>query len=256
MMFADCASIESDLGPFVDGELRGPKVLAILQHVERCPNCAAEVDAMRQLGEALRTAAPADPDAPAWDGLASTVISRTRAEADESWYSVLRRGGEDWHWVIVGAGSFAATVVSTTVLSAILAFGPRPERGDSLSALIRNSEMPVDAVPAYFDHEAMYLMFDDIGPMASRGETQLARRVVDESEESLTELEVVDELLARVAPKGRPVEFERMGAKERRRTEALLERMNQLRFSRLVPISATVGTLQVRFSASTSVRGL
>jgi hypothetical protein len=204
----------------------------------------------------LRAAAPVDADVLTFDGLASTVISRTLAEDEESWHSLLRRGAEDWHWVIVGAGSVAATLVSTTVLSAILAFGPRPERGDSLSALIRNTDVPVNAMPAFFDREAMTMQFDDIGPMASRAETELTLNVVDESEESLSEQEVVDELLATVTVMGRAVELDRMGAKERRRTVALLERMNQLRSSGLVPMSATVGPVQVRFSASTSVRGL
>ena len=36
-----------DLAAFVDGELRGAAVLASLEHLERCRDCAAEVASLR-----------------------------------------------------------------------------------------------------------------------------------------------------------------------------------------------------------------
>src|ERR1700741_3049790 len=102
-------SVHRDLAAFVDGELRGATVLDVLQHLERCDDCAAEVAHLRSIGEKIRATVPAESVPAELEGLASTVISRTRAESAESWPGIFRRAQEDWHWVIVGAGAIAAT---------------------------------------------------------------------------------------------------------------------------------------------------
>ncbi len=114
---------------------------------------------------------PSESVPPELDGLASTVISRTRAESAESWPGIFRRAQEDWHWVIVGAGAIAATFVSTLVLSAILAFGPKPDRADSISAFYTNFRTPAGdlyllATPAGRDQEPIWVN-ENGGPAAS-----------------------------------------------------------------------------------------
>src|SRR5262245_40427565 len=98
MIALECPSVRRDLAAFVDGELRGDRVLRVLRHLDRCASCTGEVESLRGLGDLLRTNAPADPDGGTFDGLAGTVISRTRAEANQSWWAVARRASEDWHW--------------------------------------------------------------------------------------------------------------------------------------------------------------
>ncbi len=170
MITPECI-VQRDLGAFVDGELRGASVLEVLHHLEGCPDCAAEVAYLRSLGDTMRQTIPSESVPPELDGLASTVISRTHAESAESWPGIFRRAQEDWHWVIVGAGAIAATFVSTLVLSAILAFGPKPDRADSISAFYTNFRTPAGdlyllATPAGRDQEPIWVN-ENGGPAAS-----------------------------------------------------------------------------------------
>jgi anti-sigma factor RsiW len=127
MTTVGCAAIQHQLGPFVDGELTGAERLEVIHHLDGCEECARELGALHDLGETVRTiASTAGPHAPELAGLAAGVVSRSRAEADLSWRAWLDRASADWHWVIVGAGSVAATFVSALLLSAILALGPGP----------------------------------------------------------------------------------------------------------------------------------
>jgi anti-sigma factor RsiW len=103
MSTTGCAAVRPNLGALVDGELRGATVLRVLRHVDTCRACAGEVEALRRLGDLVRVSASVDTPG-ALDGLASTIVSRSRAEAEQSWRGVLRRASEDWHWVVVGAG--------------------------------------------------------------------------------------------------------------------------------------------------------
>jgi anti-sigma factor RsiW len=136
-MTSTCVFVHRDLDAFVDGELRGAARMRVFKHLQTCEACAADVEAMRGLGDVLRSSAEkSQPDHAGLAGLAATVISRTKAETDESWAGTMRRATEDWHWLLVGSGSVAATLVVTLILSAMLAFGPKPQRSDSLAAIV------------------------------------------------------------------------------------------------------------------------
>ena len=129
---------------------------------------------MRSLGDTIRATRPSDMSPPDLEGLASTVISRTRAESAESWPGIFRRAQEDWHWVIVGSGAIAATLVSTAILSAILAFGPMPDRADSISAFYTNFRTPAGdlyllATPAGLDQEPVLVRLNEDGALGSGG---------------------------------------------------------------------------------------
>ena len=73
------------------------------------------------------TAAQADLLVQDLAGLASGVISRTRAEAAESWQGIFRRATGDRHWLLVGSGALSATFLTGLFTTALLAFGPEPE---------------------------------------------------------------------------------------------------------------------------------
>lgn len=116
-----CRDVIRALGAYVDDELPGAERLEVSDHLEKCPSCADEVIALRDLGDSLRlvgarTATP--PDALA--GLAGGVTSRIFAEEQQSWSAAWGRAFEDWHWVAVGVGSVAAALVSVTLVSVMV----------------------------------------------------------------------------------------------------------------------------------------
>jgi len=254
MLRIDCRVNRGDLDAFVDGELRGARVLDVLRHLESCRACTAYVDDLRQIGEQLRVEGTADPDARVFDGLASTVVSRTRAEHAASWRALARRASEDWHWVLVGAGAMTATIVSTAILSVILAFGPRPQRDDSLSALIAHSAWSrgdvilVYATPAgtdrglFFVNDAYYGWGRD-----SRAVANLASQVVDRS---TPEPELVNALLELMTREGA---LDRMDPRDRDHAESLLQQINSRRANGPAPLGAPLYVHEVRYWTETSV---
>jgi hypothetical protein len=125
------------LGAFADGELPGAERLRVSMHLEGCEECAREVDAIASIGTVLRHAASTQ-RTPALEGLASGVVERVRAESAQSWRGMWARASQDWRWALVGAGSLAATFVSTLLVSAIVWEGPAGQRDDSLAARMRN----------------------------------------------------------------------------------------------------------------------
>jgi hypothetical protein len=228
-------------------------VLRVLQHVEECEACATEVASMRDLGDMLRdTAHEQHRELPAaMAGLASTVISRTKAEAAQSWRSVLRRGSEDWHWFLVGAGSVAATFFCTVFVSALLAFGPDPARDDSLAALIRNLNAPTGMLFLYATPdgagEASLFPADPDGPAASKLVAALGG--------DTSEAELVTSLAELMMPRDRFVPLSTMTPHERQQAELLSQQIKRIRMTESVrPIALeALFVHQVRFVTSTNV---
>ena len=99
-----------------------------------CPPCAREQRDLQSVGEALRLAAAPGP-ADDWTGLAPGVISRMRAEANETWSARAGRLFEDLHLVWIGLASTAATFLCGAVVLGMLHFAS-PERQDSLVNVI------------------------------------------------------------------------------------------------------------------------
>lgn len=129
--------VRAFLGAFADGELPGIERLRVSTHLESCDDCARELEAIHSIGESLRVAA-ATRETPELSGLASGVVARVRAESALSWRSLWDRASQDWRWALVGAGSVAATFVTTLLVSAIVWEGPASQRDDSLAARMRN----------------------------------------------------------------------------------------------------------------------
>jgi hypothetical protein len=133
------------LAEYIDGELSGVERLQVSRHLQQCAACAEDAKALRRVGDLLRHAAALDPAPAGLDGLAGGVISRTGAERAQSWRAVFQRAVEDWHWFFVGFGSVAASFVSVAFVSAVLHFGPAPQRDDSVSALLSNRDWHVNS---------------------------------------------------------------------------------------------------------------
>jgi|RhiMethySRZTD1v2_1073278.scaffolds.fasta_scaffold46705_5 hypothetical protein len=245
-----CNDVRPSLGSFVDGELTGADRLLVSEHLEHCVPCSEHVAWMRDVGSLLRDVADTPVMPPALDGLAGGVVSRTRAERAQSWRGVLSRALDDWHWVLVGAGSVTASFATTLFVSALLTFGPLPERNDSLSALITNLGTPVGslfvyATPAGSNLDSMLLQVDD--SESSRFTAALA------SYDAPTQADLVDALTDTVTHDGRLLDLSRMHPDTRRYAEALLDQIKSVRMLGPLPTGAAVNVHEVRLVTSTGV---
>ena len=134
MTLLTCAAVRRRLPAFHDRELAVGELISIESHLHDCPPCARDLRALQNIGEALRAAAaPAPSDD--WTGLRSSVISRMRAEAHESWTARTRRMFDDMHLVWIGFASTVATLVCGLLALGAVQFAS-PERDDSLAAMI------------------------------------------------------------------------------------------------------------------------
>ncbi len=229
---AGCDEFGRDLGPFIDGELDGTRMLRMSRHLEVCDECASALEDIELIGRSLRTLAPAETPLAAFDSLASTVVSRVRAESAVSWRATLRRGLDDWHWAIVGGGSIAATFVSTSLLSVMLAFGPAPQREDSLSALTTDLASPAGFLFVFASptgdagQDVMMLQVENGRPAAPRLVSDL---VVSREHQPVTEAELVERFQRVVTRHGRVMSLESLGPEQRVVAEALLDELTRLR---------------------------
>ncbi len=153
-MNGSCSPVRRLLGEYHDHELPIDQQVAVEGHLRRCPACAAEARGLHTVSTVLRVAAldrTRDADLRPLDGLASDVISRMRAEREESLSRTIERRFEDFHLVWAALGATAATVACVAITVGIFYLGNRSERPDSLAALIAaisnagSNENPVDA---------------------------------------------------------------------------------------------------------------
>jgi hypothetical protein len=130
-----CAAVRQRLAAFYDDELPVQERIAVQTHMNECEGCLQELqDRYQAVSTALRLAAAPGP-ADDWTGLTPGVISRMRAEANETWLAQLRRTFDDLHLVWIGLAATAGTVLCGAVVLGLLHFAS-PERGDSLRAMI------------------------------------------------------------------------------------------------------------------------
>jgi hypothetical protein len=151
MTLMTCGAVQRRLQAFHDRELQVADLIAIEGHLHDCPPCARDLTELQTLRNALRlAAAPAPSDD--WTGVRSSVISRMRAEAHESWTARVRRAFDDLHLVWIGLASTAATCLCAGAVLSMLHFAS-PERQDSLAAVIAVMAAPSgsDLNPARLD---------------------------------------------------------------------------------------------------------
>jgi hypothetical protein len=237
-----CRAVRRAISPFVDGELNGTERLAIARHLDVCAECASLVQSTVEIGDALRASAEADRRLPSFAGMTANVISRTRAESAQSWRAYVAHACDGWHWAIVGSGALAATFISTVLVSAILAFGPAPEREDSLSALIANLGSPSGAMflcgaPSGGNQDARLFQIDNGTPAASRMTTALAVNSV--ACRTSSEADIVEALAtAMTGSSGRVVALDSMHPAERKYIETLLD---EIALRRATPAQPAAG---------------
>ena len=141
MILLTCAAVRRRLSAFHDRELPIRDLIAIESHLSDCPPCASELRGLQAVGQALRMAAAPGP-ADDWTGVQPGVISRMRAEANESFAARASRFFDDLHLVWIGLAATAATFLCGAVALSALYFGSPQRRGDSLAAAIAVTTMP------------------------------------------------------------------------------------------------------------------
>lgn len=258
MTASGCDAFGRELGPFLDGELDGTWMLRVSHHLDECEECTAAIEDMRAVGASLRDKVSADVPPEIFDGLASTVVTRVRAESAVSWRATLARGFEDWHWAIVGGGAVAATVVSTSLLSIMLAFGSSPQRDDSLSAMTTNMGEASGYLYVYVsltgeaDQGVIRLQVDNGLPAAPPLVSDL---VVSREHEPVTEAELVALLQQLVMNSaGHVLPLERLWPEQRKAANALLDELSRLRLRRGANLGRSYQVHEMRLVTSVSAK--
>lgn len=156
MTLMTCSSVRRRLPAFHDRELAIHDLIAIESHVGTCPPCTRELREIGAIGEGLRLAAAPGP-ADDWTGLQPGVISRMRAEQNESLAARARRFVDDVHLVWIGMASATATLVLALSIMNIMHSGPG--RSDSLAAVFAmlGAEAGSNLNPASLDGRGLNL---------------------------------------------------------------------------------------------------
>ena len=218
-----------------------------------CERCRARLDEITEVGDLLRGLP--DRGLPAEiDGLAGRVVSRVGAESAQSWQRLAERAFDGWHWSVVGVGAIASTFVVTSLLSFLLAFGPGPERDDSLSALINNlgsspGVLFVWATPGP-GGDSVVMLVDNGQPQPDMFTAGLAEA---SGYRMPTEREMVGALADAITRRGRVVPLESLRPDERRYAEALLNGLSRLRWSGPASGAGRVVVHEVRLVTGLSV---
>jgi hypothetical protein len=218
------------LAEYVDGELSGIEMLHVSRHIEQCAACDEEAQNLRRMGEMLRHAARPEAAPDMLGGLAGSVVSRVSAERAQSWRALFSRAVEDWHWFLVGFGSVTAAFISITFVSAVLQFGPAPERQDSVAALLSNQDWHVVnsqdgsiwvwATPIRGNEYRIML--------TSRERAEAIAATKGPAAVFLTEQEVVGALGAALTGSGKPIDLQSMTPGMRSHALALIGRLRDL----------------------------
>jgi anti-sigma factor RsiW len=137
-----CRSVLTQLSPFHDGELPLDEEIAVAAHLRSCAACAAEARAIEGLGEALR--ATCRRGQLSWKEavtLQATVVSRFRAERDETIASRIGRVLDDTQRLWAGLG--AATVTALCILAFLTTLQlVSVDRKDSLAGILSAMASP------------------------------------------------------------------------------------------------------------------
>ncbi len=155
----NCSAVRRQLAEYHDGELTIDQRVTLQGHLRACPACAAEAQQLKGLSAVLHEAARQRTyaiDSHELDGLAEGVISRLRAEQEESFPRTVQKMFEDLHLVWAALGATAATFACLAITVGIFYFS-RAQTPDSLAAFIYSplsqstNEQGTDANPVQID---------------------------------------------------------------------------------------------------------
>ena len=141
-----CASTRRRLQAFHDRELAVADQIAVNAHLEWCDRCAADLDDLRMVGNALQHALAPRRAMLTQDEagvFTSTLVSRLQAEDDASIFTTLRLMFEDMHLVYAGLGAATATAVCLVIMLGMMRFATT-DRPDSLAAVMTVLATPLE----------------------------------------------------------------------------------------------------------------
>lgn len=143
--FFGCETARELLPLFVDGELAVDQQVELETHLRSCRTCAAHVEDLRLIGNSLRScvsAAGNDRETEfALRGLQAGVLSRLRAERDQSVPVRVRLMFEDLHVVWAGAGALAGVLACVLLTMSVISAIDK-HAADSLAAIIETMSNP------------------------------------------------------------------------------------------------------------------
>ena len=235
-----CVVVRRRLSAFHDRELPVEEQIAVASHLRSCVGCAADAASMECIGDVLRMGASrqAERAAAVLPGLPAGVIARLNAERQESVPAQVSRAFEDMRLGFAALGSTAAAMVTLLLMIALLHFGPRSERPDSLAVVL-----------------------DTLGPTAGVGNNIGLPRTAGEgtvSEEVFSEEDAVLTLAATVTRNGRIANPEylsdRASGPDRDQVERLLDELSRRRFEPARMGGSPVTVKTVFLLAHTTVR--
>jgi len=113
--YLGCDAARELLQPFVDRELAVAEQVELEAHLRWCETCAAHVEDLQLIGAALRVGAAVPPvhpeDEAAMAAIQSGVLTRIRAERDQSLPVRFREAFADMHFFWPALGATAALVI-------------------------------------------------------------------------------------------------------------------------------------------------
>ena len=246
MTLLTCSAVRRRLPLFHDDELPVPDTIAVETHVKECTDCARELRGLSDLRDALRVAvAPGPVDD--WTGLQPGVISRMKAEEQESWAACAGRLLDDLHLVWIGLASTAATFLCGAIVLGMLHFAS-PERDDSLAAVITVVSAPYGSeLNPVRGFGASFISVPSVPPKGAMADTL---------EEAITDHDVVLALSAMVTREGKVAGVSVL--KNNRDRAELVQLLDAISRNRLEPArfgQSPVAVNLVWLLAHTTVRG-
>jgi hypothetical protein len=247
--YLGCEVVREMLPGFVDGELVMQDQVAVESHLRWCRTCAAHVDDLRVIGDSIRFGgvnSHSEDESRELSALQAAVLSRVRAEQEQSFASQVRSLFDDLHLLWAGLGATAAVLVCLFGTMSVL-HAASEERPDSLKGVLQSLANPGS----------------DRNPMLLDGRIIQVPRALDDSPALESgEDEAVFALAAVITREGRIANYEVL-VKERANAEtawdvsSLLDRVARSRFAPAEQgvARAPVAVNMVWLLARTTVRG-
>src|SRR5260221_5932412 len=114
-----CTAVRRRLADFHDGELPVQTRIATQGHLNACDACVDELREYERVSAALRLAAAPGPSDD-WTGVRPGVISRMRAQANETWLARVGRMVYDMHLAWIRLPSATATFLCGAIVPRML----------------------------------------------------------------------------------------------------------------------------------------
>lgn len=137
-----CRTIRRQLAAFHDGELAVGDQIAVQTHLRHCASCAAEARELTLLSSMVRAGSPAIGGTPELlAGLPAGVVSRLKAEREQSLTGWSERLFDDLHVFWAAVGATGATVACLAIIFGIFYYAAH-ERPDSIGGLLAAASLP------------------------------------------------------------------------------------------------------------------